>query len=295
MEIKAFFDERTFTLTYVVWDENTRDAVAIDTVLNYDPLGSQTSTESLDELSAFVRDNGLRLHWALETHAHADHLSGAQMLKRRFDAKSAIGAQITAVQETFKGVFDLGEEFQTDGSQFDKLLEDGETLVAGSLEVKAIATPGHTPACLTYQIGDALFTGDALFMHDYGTGRCDFPKGSASDLYGSITGKLYALPDQMRVFPGHDYLPNGRELVYETTVGKSKTDNPQLRAETTKEEFVSEREKRDAKLAAPRLLFQSVQFNIAGGQLPPAGSTGIRYFKLPVNMRKPTDDIGDPA
>ncbi|MGB5194982.1 MAG: MBL fold metallo-hydrolase [Polyangiales bacterium] len=294
MEVKAFFDTPTFTLTFVVWDEETKDAVVIDSVLNYDPLSSTTSTESLDQLSAYVRQNGLRVHFALETHAHADHLSGAQMLKKRFDAKTAIGEHISAVQEVFKGVFDLGDDFATDGSQFDKLIAHGETLEAGSLAVKAIATPGHTPACLTYQIGDALFTGDALFMHDYGTGRCDFPKGSASDLYDSIQDRLYTLPDEMRVFPGHDYMPDDRELQWETTIAKSKADNPHLRPETALEEFVSLREARDKELDAPRLLFQSVQFNINGGHLPPPGGTGIRYFKLPVNMRNPTDDIGDP-
>jgi len=294
MEVKAFFDTPTFTLTFVVWDDVTKDAVVIDSVLNYNPLSSTTSTESLDEISAYVRQNGLRVHYALETHAHADHLSGAQMIKKRFDAKTAIGEHISAVQEVFKGVFDLGDDFATDGSQFDKLIAHGETLQAGSLAVKAIATPGHTPACLTYQIGDALFTGDALFMHDYGTGRCDFPKGSASDLYDSIQDRLYTLPDDMRVFPGHDYMPDDRELQWETTIAKSKAKNPHLRPETALEEFVSLREARDKELDAPRLLFQSVQFNINGGQLPPPGGTGIRYFKLPVNMRNPTDDIGDP-
>ena len=295
MEVKAFFDAPTFTLTFVVYDEDTKDAVVIDSVLNYDLTSSRTSTESLDELSDFIRQHGLRVHYALETHAHADHLSGAQMLKKRFDAKTAIGENITAVQEVFKGVFDLGDDFATDGSQFDKLIAHGETLRAGSLEVKAIATPGHTPACLTYQIGDAIFTGDALFMHDYGTGRTDFPKGSSSDLYDSIQDRLYTLPDDTRVFPGHDYMPNDREVEWETTIAKSKAENPHLRPETALEEFVSLRDSRNAQLDAPRLLFQSVQFNINGGQLPKPGGTGIRYFKLPVNMRTPTDDIGDPV
>ena len=295
MEVKAFFDAPTFTLTFAVWDEETKDAVAIDSVLNYNPLSSQTSTESLDELSDYVRENGLKLHYALETHAHADHLSGAQLLKKRFNAKTAIGEHITAVQQVFKGVFDLGDRFLTDGSQFDKLIAHGETLHAGSLDVKAIGTPGHTPACLTFQIGDALFTGDALFMHDYGTGRCDFPKGSASDLYDSVQDRLYSFPNEMRVFPGHDYMPEDRELAWETTIGKSKAENPHLRPETALEEFVSLRQARDKELDAPRLLFQSVQFNINGGQFSPPGSTGIRYFKIPVNMRNATDDIGDPV
>lgn len=295
MEVEAFFDAPTFTLTYVVWDESTKDAVVIDSVLNYDPIASQTSTKSLDELSDFVREKALRVHYALETHAHADHLSGAQLLRKRFDAKTAIGERITAVQETFKGVFDLGDDFAVDGSQFDELIAHGETLRAGSLEVHAIGTPGHTPACLTFRIGDAIFTGDSIFMHDYGTGRCDFPKGSAADLYGSIQERLYSLPDETRVFPGHDYMPDGRELAYETTIAKSKAENPHLRPETALEEFVSLRTNRDADLEAPRLLFQSVQFNINGGRLPPAQANGLRYFKVPVNMRKPTDDAGDPS
>jgi glyoxylase-like metal-dependent hydrolase (beta-lactamase superfamily II) len=295
MEVKAFFDAATCTLTYVVWDSQTKDAVVIDSVLNYDPLASQTTTESLDELSTFAKENGLRVHYALETHAHADHLSGAQLLKKRFDAKTVIGQDITIVQETFKGIFDLGEDFATDGSQFDELLGQGEVIAAGSLKVKAIATPGHTPACLTYQIGDAVFTGDALFMHDYGTGRCDFPKGSAEDLYRSIQDHLYTLPDETRVFPGHDYMPEGRELRYETTIGKSKAQNPHLRAETALEEFVSLRRRRDQDLAAPRLLYQSVQFNVNGGRFPPPAQNGIRYFKIPVNLRRPTNEIGEPV
>lgn len=295
MEVKAFFDAPTFTLTFVVSDEETKDAVVIDSVLNYNPLSSQTSTESLDEVSDYVRQNGLKVHYALETHAHADHLSGAQLLKKRFKAKTAIGEHITAVQGVFKEVFNLGDSFATDGSQFDKLIVHGETLQAGSLKVKAIGTPGHTPACLTFQIDDALFTGDALFMHDYGTGRCDFPSGSASDLYDSVQERLYSFPDEMRVFPGHDYMPDDRELAWETTIGKSKAENPHLRPETALEEFVSLREARDADLDAPRLLFQSVQFNINGGVLPSIQGNGMRYFKIPVNMRKPTDDIGDPT
>ena len=266
MEVKAFFDAPTFTLTFVVWDEASKDAVVIDSVLNYDPLSSQTSTESLDELSGYVRENGLKVHYALETHAHADHLSGAQLLKKRFNAKTAIGEHITAVQEVFKGVFDLGDGLATDGRQFDKLIAHGETLRAGSLEVKAIGTPGHTPACLTFQIGDALFTGDALFMHDYGTGRCDFPSGSASDLYDSIQDRLYSFPDATRVFPGHDYMPDDRDLAWETSIGKSKAENPHLRPETALEEFVSLREARDGALDAPGLLFQSVQFDVSGGE-----------------------------
>jgi glyoxylase-like metal-dependent hydrolase (beta-lactamase superfamily II) len=294
MKIKAFYDEATHTLTYVVHDPDTRDAVIIDPVLDYDPLASATSTGSVDEVTRFVRDHDLRVHWVLETHAHADHLSGAQLLKRRLEAPLAIGEHITTVQRTFKPLFDLPEDFATDGSQFDRLLKDGETVAAGSLEVGVIHTPGHTPACVTYRIGDAVFTGDALFMDDYGTGRCDFPAGSAEDLYHSVHDKLYALPDDTRVFVGHDYQPDGRELKWETTIGASKANNPQLAASTTKDAFVSFRRERDASLAPPRLIYQSVQVNVAGGRLPPEHANGVRYFNLPLNLKKPTDETGQP-
>ncbi len=290
--IKHFYDEATHTLTYVVWDPETSDAVVIDPVLNYDPLASRTSTESVDEVVDFSHEYGLHVHWVLETHAHADHLTGAQLLKRRLDARMAIGEKITVVQETFKKVFDLPEGFATDGKQFDKLIEDGETLRAGTLQIEAIATPGHTPACLTYRIGDALFTGDALFMDDYGTGRCDFPMGSSDDLYSSVHGRLYALPDEMRVFVGHDYQPGGREMRYETTIGKSKRNNPQLQAETSRKAFVAFRNERDASLSAPRLLYQSVQVNVNAGRLPEEHENGIRYLRMPLNMRSRTDDAG---
>lgn len=294
MEIKAFFDPDTSTLTYVVLDPDTGDAVVIDPVLDYDPVGSKTSTRSVDQVSDYVRDEGLTLRFVLETHAHADHLSGSQLLRRRFDAPVVIGRRITEVQETFKRVFALPDSFATDGRQFDRLVDDGERLTAGSLEIEVIATPGHTPACVTYRIGDALFTGDALFLEDYGTGRADFPRGSAEDLYRSVHDRLYALGDELRVFPGHDYQPGGRELRWETTIGASKSLNPQLRADTTQEEFVRFRRERDATLRAPRLLFQSVQVNVDAGRLPAERDNGMRYFHLPVNPFSPTDDIGEP-
>lgn len=292
MLVKAFFDARTFTLTYVVYDPATRDAVAIDPVLDYEPVGSRTFTESLDQVVAFVKENNLRLHWSLETHAHADHLSGGPLLRRRCEAKTAIGADITKVQSTFKDLFAL-EQLATDGSQFDATFRDGQTFRAGSLEIEVIATPGHTPACVTYRIGDALFTGDLLFMDDYGTGRCDFPGGSAAAMYDSVQ-KLYALGDGLRVFPGHDYPPDGRGVRWETTIGASKDHNPQLSATTTRDAFVSARNTRDASLAAPKLLFQSVQVNIDGGRLPAADAAGRRYLVLPLNLFRPSDDLGEP-
>ncbi len=294
MQIRPFYDPATYTLTYLVWDPQTKDAVVIDPVLDYDPLASQTSTESTDELAAVIEELGLRLRWVLETHAHADHLSSSQLLKKRFEAPVAIGRRITEVQQTFKHIFDLPDSFATDGSQFDRLLADDEVLAAGSLKIEVIPTPGHTPACVTFKIGDAIFTGDALFMDDYGTGRCDFPRGSAAELYDSIHGRLYALPDETRVFVGHDYQPGGREVAWETTIGKSKANNPQLRRETSKQEFVEFREKRDAGLQPPRLIFQSVQVNADAGHIPKAHENGIRYLRLPLNLFGPSDDLGVP-
>ena len=292
MEIETFFDEPTYTLTFVVYDPATKDAVVIDQVLDYDPLASQTSTTSAEQVVKFVREQGLNLHYIMETHAHADHLSGSQYIKNETGAAIVIGEHIKAVQETFKGIFDLPADFPTDGSQFDKLVTDGETFSAGSLEFKVLHTPGHTPACVSYLVGDAVFTGDALFMDDYGTGRCDFPRGSAEDLYESITSKLYTLPDETRVFVGHDYGPGGREIQWETTIGKSKANNPQLKGDTTREHFVKFRTERDAALKHPRLIFQSVQVNANAGKIPGPHGNGIRYLVLPLNVFGPTDDLG---
>lgn len=291
--VQAFFDARTYTLSFVAWHPETKDAVIIDPVLDYDPVGSHTWTESVDKLLAFVREHALKVHYVLETHAHADHLSGSQLLRRALNAQVAIGERITEVQQTFQKIFDLPEGFPTDGSQFDRLLRDNETLQAGALPIQVLATPGHTPACVTYQIGDALFTGDLLFMHDYGTGRCDFPKGSAEAMYDSVR-RVYELPDETRVFVGHDYLPGGREVSWETTIGASKRKNPQLNIETSRESFVRMRKQRDAQLESPKLLFQSVQVNIDAGRLPDAHANGVRYLKLPLNLFHAADELGKP-
>ncbi|TAK21131.1 MAG: MBL fold metallo-hydrolase [Myxococcaceae bacterium] len=291
MNIETFFDPATFTLTYVVFDPKSRDAVVIDPVLDYDVLSSSTSTTSITRVEEFLNREKLKLHYVLETHAHADHLSGSQYLKSRYGAKVAIGARIVDVQKIFAGVFDLAN-VPTDGSQFDKLLSDGETIEAGALKVDVLATPGHTPACLSFQVGDAVFTGDALFIEDYGTGRCDFPSGSADALYTSVHERLYALPDATRVFVGHDYQPNGRALRFETTIGASKESNIQLRASTSRADFVKQRTSRDATLSAPRLLFQSVQVNIDAGRLPRAHANGKRYLTIPLDMKKTTKDDG---
>jgi glyoxylase-like metal-dependent hydrolase (beta-lactamase superfamily II) len=292
MKIEARFHDATYTLTYVVYDEATKDAVIIDPVLDYDPLGSQTSTASAGALLVWVREQGLHVHLLLETHAHADHLTAAQFLKRELGAAVVIGDGIRAVQRTFKPVFGLDASFDIDGSQFDRLAADGEVLRAGSLAIQALSTPGHTPACMSYLVGDAVFTGDALFMPDYGTGRCDFPSGSADQLYTSVHDRLYALPDDTRVFVGHDYQPGGRPLRYETSIGASKRDNIQLSADTSRESYVRFRSARDATLAAPRLLFPSVQVNIQAGHLPEPDANGIRHLQLPLNLFHATDDVG---
>jgi glyoxylase-like metal-dependent hydrolase (beta-lactamase superfamily II) len=292
IHIEPFYDPHTFTLTYVVHDPSSKDAVVIDPVLDFDPVGASTSTASVEKVAAYLKEGGLRARYVLETHAHADHLSASQWLKRRFGAQVAIGARIREVQATFKQVFDLGEGFKADGSQFDRLLEEGEALAAGSLRVEVIPTPGHTPACVTYRIGDAVFTGDALFIEDYGTGRCDFPKGDASQLYTSVHDRLYKLPDETRVFVGHDYQPGGRPLRFETTIGASKKQNVQLRTETTRDEYVAFRRARDATLAAPTLLFPSVQVNIDAGRLPAPHANGLRYLAVPLNLKAPSDDDG---
>ncbi|MCA9637185.1 MAG: MBL fold metallo-hydrolase [Myxococcales bacterium] len=288
MKIEAFFDPRTYTLTYVVFDPETHDAVIIDPVLDYEPIGSKVFGESTEKVLAFVHQHELKVHFILETHAHADHLSGSQELRRALPgAEVVIGDKITAVQELFRGFFDLGADFPVDGSQFDRLIGDEESITAGTLSVKAIATPGHTPACVSYLIGDAVFTGDALFMPDYGTGRCDFPAGSARDLYASITRRLYALPDETRVFVGHDYLPGGRDVAWESTIAAEKEGNVQLPAGRSEAEFIAFREARDATLAAPKLLYQSVQVNIDAGRLPAPAENGRRFLKIPLNIKAP--------
>jgi glyoxylase-like metal-dependent hydrolase (beta-lactamase superfamily II) len=281
--VKEFFDQATWTLTYVVYDELSRDSVVIDPVWDYDPAASRLSTASAEEVAAFVKEQGLKVHYILETHAHADHVSGSQILKGFFpEAKVGIGAHITEVQKVFKGVFDLDPSFPTDGSQFDILLEEDKILKAGTLEIRTIFTPGHTPACASYVIGEAVFTGDALFMPDYGTGRCDFPAGSAAVLYESVHEKLYRLPDHYKVFVGHDYLPGGRKLQFQSTIGQEKAQNIQLNAKTTREEFVHFRSTRDRSLAAPKLLLPSVQINIDAGHLPQPAANGIPYLKIPI-------------
>ena len=293
-EIEVFFDERTWTLSYVVYDSETRDAVVLDPVLDYEPASSKIWTESADELIAFIRGKELTLHYILETHAHADHLSGSQILKEAFpQAKIAIGARITEVQKLFKGVFDLPAHFAVDGSQFDELLQAGESYTAGTLTFDVIATPGHTPADVTFKFGDAIFTGDALFMPDMGTGRCDFPGGSAEDMYDSIM-TLYDLPADTQVYVGHDYMPGGRELANVAPLSEHIAHNVALPRDRSREDFVSWRKQRDAGLKAPNLLFQSVQVNVDAGALPkPSEDSGRAYLKIPVNVFRPVAKAED--
>ncbi len=284
--VEAFFDQETKTLTYVVFDPKTLDAVIIDPVWDYDLASSVLSSQSITPVIGFVESKKLRVHYVLETHAHADHISGAQLLRQRWPGlKVGIGENIREVQKVFKAIYHLPETFAINGSQFDLLLNEQNVLKAGSLEIKTIFTPGHTPACSTYLIGDAAFVGDAIFMPDYGTGRCDFPSGSADELYTSIHEKLFKLPDSTRVFVGHDYLPGGRELAYETTMGEEKEKNIQLKQQTTRDEFIQFRTSRDKMLSAPRLLLPSIQMNIDAGRLPIAEKNGTAYLKIPVWLK----------
>ncbi|MEM7428259.1 MAG: MBL fold metallo-hydrolase [Pseudomonadota bacterium] len=283
-EVKAFFDDATNTITYVVSDPATRHCAVIDSVLDFNSSAGRISHESADEVIDYVRSQGLTTEWVLETHVHADHLSAAPYVQEQLGGKLGIGARITVVQETFGKVFNAGTAFERDGSQFDALFEDGDTFTIGEMNATAISTPGHTPACLTYVIEDAAFTGDTIFMPDFGSARCDFPGGSATQLYNSIQ-KLFELPDDTVIFVGHDYKAPGRdEFAWQTTVGEQKTRNIHVGGEKSKDEFVAMREERDAKLGMPKLILPSIQVNMRGGNLPPAEEDGQTYLKIPVNQ-----------
>lgn len=281
-DVRALFDPRTSTLTYVVWDPATRDAVIVDPVLDYDPVANRIWTESVDAVMAVVDAERLAVRRILETHVHADHLSGAQVLREKLGVGVTIGAHVTEVLEVFRAMFHR-PDVPSDGSQFDALVSDGEIVEAGSLRIEVIHTPGHTPACVSYRIDDLVFVGDALFLPDAGTGRCDFPKGSATALYASVQ-RLYRLPDAVRLLVGHDYPPGGRAVRWETTVGESKSANVHLSAATPLEDFVRFRTERDRTLLLPKLIFQSVQVNIDAGRLPPPEANGTRYLKLPLTL-----------
>ena len=280
--VSAFFDEATFTVTYVVSDPATGRAAVVDPVLDFDPASGRTSTTSADEVVAFVQDNKLGVDWILETHVHADHLSGAPYIRETLGGKAAIGKDVTTVQETFKGVFNL-KDLATDGSQFEHLFADAETFLVGDIEAYVIATPGHTPACVTYVIGDAAFVGDTLFMPDFGSARTDFPGGSAPQLYDSIQ-KILALPDDTRLFMCHDYKAPGRDVyAWETSVAEQRANNIHINDKVSRDEFVAMREGRDSQLGMPKLILPSLQVNLRAGQLPEPEDNNIRYLKLPLD------------
>ena len=282
-DVYGFFDEATFTVTYVVRDPDGQKCAIIDSVLDFDYASGRTDTRSADAVIAFVRDKGFEVEWLLESHVHADHLSAAPYIQEKLGGKIGIGANITLVQDTFGKVFNEGTEFQRDGSQFDRLFKEGDSFHIGALRADVLHTPGHTPACLTYVVGDAAFVGDTLFMPDFGTARCDFPGGSADMLYASIQ-KILTLPDATRVFVCHDYKAPGREeYAWESTVAEQKAFNIHIGAGKPAADFVSMRTARDSTLAMPRLIIPSLQVNMRAGQMPPKDDNGISYLKVPVN------------
>ena len=281
-DVRAFFDAATWTLTYVVKDPDSAHCAIIDSVLDYDAASGRTRTESADRVIAMIQADDLIVDWILETHVHADHLSAAPYLHRALGGQIGIGNHIVDVQTIFAALFNVEPEFKRDGSQFDALFDDNETFQIGGMTATAMHTPGHTPACMSYLIGDALFVGDTLFMPDYGTARCDFPGGDARTLYQSIQ-RLLALPPETRMFLCHDYLPNGRELTYQTTVEAQRRSNIHAHSGISEEEFVTMRTAKDQTLSMPTLILPSVQINMRAGQLPPAEANGTRYLKIPLD------------
>ena len=280
--VQHFFEPRTSTFSYVVADTQTGGCAIIDPVLDLDYASGTLGTESADQLIEFVRERNLSLRYILETHIHADHLSSAPYIREQLGGEIVIGSMITTVQETFATIFAEGDGFRRDGSQFDLMLSDGDTLSLGGLEVRAYHVPGHTPACMAYLIGDALFVGDTLFMPDAGTARCDFPGGDAKSLYGSCQ-RLLALPDDTRVFVCHDYQPGGRDLAFESTVAEQRAHNIHVGVDVSADEFVAMRESRDAGLAMPTLILPSLQVNMRAGNLPPTDASGRLFLKVPIN------------
>jgi glyoxylase-like metal-dependent hydrolase (beta-lactamase superfamily II) len=280
--VHGIFDPATWTVTYVVYEKEGSACAIIDSVLDYDPKSGRTSTESADKAIAFVREKNLQVQWILETHAHADHLTAAPYLKAQLGGQTAIGDHITAVQRVFKGIFNLEASFKEDGTQFDHLLQMDETFAIGNLSAKAMYVPGHTPACLAYQVGDAVFVGDTLFMPDVGSARCDFPGGCAKTLYASAR-KILSLPGNTRLFMCHDYPPETRDVKFETTVAEQRAHNIHLHDGIDEAEFVRMRTERDATLAMPVLILPAVQINIRAGAFPPKDNNGVSYLKIPLN------------
>lgn len=283
-QVSSFFDEDTFTVSYVVEDRASKFCAIIDSVLDYNPVAGRTGTSSADAIIAYVKNKELSVVWILETHVHADHLSAAPYIQEQLGGKIAIGANITQVQGIFGKIFNEGTEFERDGSQFDKLLAEGDQLTVGNMTIEVLHTPGHTPACLTFVAGEAAFVGDTLFMHDYGTARADFPGGDAATLYRSIQ-KIFALPDETRLFMCHDYKAPGRdEFIWESTVAQEKAKNVHIHEGVTEEEFVKMRTARDADLKPPRLILPSIQINMRAGHMPPPEDNGTSYLKIPLNV-----------
>lgn len=282
--VQAFFDEPTFTASYVVHDPATKAAAIIDSVLDFDHAAGRTSFESADKIVSFVEEQGLKVEWILETHAHADHLSAAPYLQEKLGGQLAIGAEIVTVQNVFGKIFNEGTEFARDGSQFDRLLVDGDTLMIGQIPLIALHVPGHTPADMAYTIGDAVFTGDTVFMPDYGSARADFPGGDARQLYRSVR-RLMKLPDESRVFLCHDYkAPNREEYVWETTMLAERTANVHIHEGVSEDDFVEMRTQRDSTLAMPKLILPSIQVNMRGGRMPEPEENGVSYLKLPLDQ-----------
>jgi glyoxylase-like metal-dependent hydrolase (beta-lactamase superfamily II) len=280
--VHGIFDPATWTVTYVVYEQEGSACAIIDSVLDYDPKSGRTTTESADRVISFVREKKLSVEWILETHAHADHLTAAPYLKAKLGGKTAIGHRITSVQQVFKGIFHLEPEFQTDGHQFNHLLADNEAFAIGNLTAITLSVPGHTPACVAYQIGDAVFVGDTLFMPDVGSARCDFPGGDAKTLYASVK-KILSLPSETRLFMCHDYPPDDRPICFETTVAAQRAKNIHLHDGIDEATFIQLRTARDKTLAMPVLILPAVQINIRAGDLPPQEDNGVSYLKIPLN------------
>ncbi len=281
-QVHGLFDKATWTVTYVVHDGPGTACAVIDSVLDYDPKSGRTRTNSADQVIAYVKAHNLQVQWILETHAHADHLSAAPYLQQHLGGQIAIGARITGVQKVFKGIFNLEPEFAVDGSQFDVLLGDDQVIEFGALSARVMSVPGHTPACVAYQVGDAVFVGDTLFMPDVGTARCDFPGGDARTLYASVR-RILSLPEDTRLFMCHDYPPGGRPIEFETTVAAQRQANIHMHDGISEEQFVQMRTKRDATLEMPVLILPAVQINIRAGHLPPKEANGTAYVKIPLN------------
>jgi glyoxylase-like metal-dependent hydrolase (beta-lactamase superfamily II) len=282
-QVQGIYDAATWTVTYVVHNGPGSAAAIIDSVLDYDPKSGRTRTTSADTVMDYVKAHDLKVQWILETHAHADHLSAAPYLKQKLGGKIGIGEQITKVQKVFKGIFNLEPEFRLDGSQFDALLKDEEEFRIGDLTARVMAVPGHTPACVAYQVGDAVFVGDTLFMPDVGTARCDFPGGDAKTLYASVH-KLLSLPPETRLFMCHDYPPNNRPIAFETTVAEQRARNIHVHDGISEAQFVEMRTQRDATLEMPVLILPALQINIRAGEMPPKEANGTAYVKIPINV-----------